>query len=228
MSKWAAIIPTRGQQRKVFTGWAVHRAVQNGYDHVYLIDYNPVDNLVDMYKRISVGVEQAIKDGCEFVSIIEDDDWYSIDYLKTLKKLPPTWDIVGINHSTYYHLFSTGWKKMVHPGRAGLFCTSFRPEILDKLPDTKTAFLDLGWWRIANNNPKISTKLIDTDLALGIKHGVGISGGNGHSMAYQTFDTRLQKLQSTVDKEAFRFYEKLREDLIQTWKYANNKRKGVP
>lgn len=223
MGKWAAIIPTRGQQRKVFTSWAVHRAVQNGYDHVYLIDYNPVDDRVDMYKRISIGVDRAISDGCERVSIIEDDDWYGLDYLKTLRQLPNDWDIIGVNHSTYYHLFSTGWKKMVHPGRAGLFCTSFRPELLAVLPDTKTAYLDLAWWRTATANKQIKTRLIDNDIALGIKHGIGISGGNGHTMHYGAFDLKLSLLKDKVDEEAFEFYSKLREDQLINYKSHGNK-----
>ncbi len=108
---------------------------------------------------------------------------------------------------------------MVHPGRSSMFCTSFRRDIFNKLPkDNDRGYLDLAWWKYAEKNVK--SKLIDKDIALGIKHGsvFGKTGGNGHHMFYETVDTSLNLLKKLVDDESFEFYRSLRDAYMNDFK----------
>ncbi len=80
----AAIIPTRGSERKLFVHYQEGRAYDMGYDRVYVIDYPPVKGVVDIYERIAKGIELVKEQGYEWVSIIEDDDYYKPLYLNYL------------------------------------------------------------------------------------------------------------------------------------------------
>jgi hypothetical protein len=217
--KIAAIIPTRGQSRKVFTAYQVERAKAMGYDKVYLIDYLPNGNAFDLFERMAQGIANAIADGIDFVSIIEDDDHYRLDYLDTIKPILEKVQIIGINRTTYYHLFSTGWKIMVHPGRSSMFCTSFRTDLFKAFPKHGAPYHDLSIWKFAQDY-NVNFRLIDKDIAMGIKHGqvFGPVGGNGHTMKYPQTDLTLRYLKSRTDVEAFKFYKELKESYQADWK----------
>lgn len=207
----AAIIPSRGNERKVFTEWQKQRAYDMGYDRVYLINYPPESDKMDLYDRINVGVQLAIGNDCEWCSVIEDDDFYCLDYLDVVKtKLDSNINMLGINHTMYYHLFTCHYKMMIHPGRSSMFCTTFRTEFFKDLPKQEhTGFLDLSWWQASKNFP---VRLIDNDIATGIKHGIfGKLGGNGHYMKFIHYDRNMGILQRKMDKEAFEFYKSVKE-----------------
>lgn len=210
--KFAAIIPTRGRERTVFTARQLVRANDMGYDKIYLIDYPPVDDRMDLYQRLAVGVSKAKADGMDFCSVVEDDDWYHIGYLSKIKEIArPTIDIIGFSDTTYYHLKTKGVIRMDHPGRSSLFCTSFKTTAFDKLPVDPHGYLDMAWWKAATAS--LSWRLVESSrLALGIKHGIGKTGGNGHRPAmYRVHDQNF--LRNFVDKESFEFYEQLRSTL---------------
>ncbi len=218
----AAIIPTRGISRKVFTSYQVDRAYAMGYDKVYLIDYPPGGDSMDLFERIAAGVARAIVDGIDFVSIIEDDDHYDLSYLNTIKPHFETNKMVGINCTTYYHLFSTGFKRMIHPGRSSMFCTSFAADLFRMLPVTGAPYHDIVIWKYAQEH-NVANKLLDLDIALGIKHGnvFGKVGGNGHNASiYSHSDPKLTFLRSRVDEKAFEFYKEVKETFQNTWAHG--------
>jgi hypothetical protein len=217
----AAVIPTRGQERKVFSAWQVERARNLGYDEVFLIDHPPLTPNMDLYERIKLGVQKAIHAECDAVSVIEDDDYYSLSYLDVIRPLLDYHEMVGINRTTYYHLFRAMYKVMVHPGRSSMFCTSFRVDAFPLLPkEDYNNFLDLSWWRYANH-AKLNMKLIDRELAVGIKHGhiFGKVGGNGHlSLSYKETDYNLFWLKRTMDEEAYNFFTEVRSAYLVEWR----------
>jgi hypothetical protein len=209
--KFAAIIPTRGTERTVFTARQMGRAYDMGYDKIYLIDYPPVDDKMDLYQRIAVGISKAIADGIDFCSIIEDDDWYGIGYLSKIKEIArPTIDIIGFSDTTYYHLKTKGVLRMDHPGRSSMFCTTIKTSTFALLPVDPPGYLDMAWWKAAAN---LSWRLVESNrLALGIKHGIGKTGGNGHRAGmYRTHDPNF--LRRFVDEESFIFYEAITKTL---------------
>lgn len=215
----AAIIPTRGQSRKVFSAYQEGRARALGYDKVYLVDYAPKSDAFDLIDRIKVGVQLALGDGIEFVSIIEDDDHYDLNYLDKIKPHLKDNKIVGINRTTYYHLFTTGWKVMTHPGRSSMFCTSFRSDLFSQFPTSGAPYHDLAIWRFVQERD-VTFRLIDNEIAVGIKHGrlFGKVGGNGHgNFAYSYVDPKLYWLKKHTDAEAFDFYVGLKEFYQESW-----------
>lgn len=215
---FAAIIPNRGNDRKLFVEWQKQRAIDMGYDFVYVVDYLPKSDAVDIYERISVGVELAKYDNVDYCSIIESDDYYHLNYLQSIKtRMTPNVELLGINCTTYYHIFSTGWRRMSHPGRSSLFCTTFKTSSFDSLPKV-TDYIDITWWRFANEG-KITHQLINDDLAIGIKHGnvFGRVGGIGHTMIYTKYDMQMKMLKGLLDAEAFEFFLGIKNMYQQSW-----------
>ncbi len=220
INTWAAIIPNRGNERKLFLEWQTQRAHDMGYDRVYVINFEPESDLVDIYPRLMKGVGAALDDKVAYCSIIESDDYYSLDYLNVVKKnIKPDTMLFGIDQTTYYHLFSTGWRRMTHPGRSSLFCTSFRTEAFGQLPVViHTPYIDLEWWRFAETS-KYNYQLINDDVALGIKHGnvFGRVGGNGHFLRYSSYDLGLKMLRGLMDKQAFDFFNTIKSQYQESW-----------
>ncbi len=213
---FAAIIPTRGN-RKLFLEWQKQRAYDMGYDFVYVIDHEPASDQVDIYDRVKKGVERAMADNVDYCSVIEDDDFFKLEYLDTIKRrINPETDLFGVNMSLYYHLFSTGWRQMSHPGRSSLFCTTFKTEAFTKLTVVNTGpNIDIFWWK----SDSVVRQLINESIAVGIKHGsvFGKVGGNGHHMNYSKYDLNLRMIKGIMDKEAFEFFVSVKETYQKTW-----------
>ncbi len=188
-----------------------------GYDFVYVIDYEPVSKEVDIYDRLKKGFERAMIDGVDYCSIVEDDDFYKLDYLDTIKRrMNSDTELFGVNMTLYYHLFSAGWRQMSHPGRSSLFCTTFKTEAFNKLPIVTTdPSIDVVWWR-SDNTVK---QLINESIAVGIKHGsvFGKVGGTGHFMNYSKYDLSLKMIKGVMDKDAFEFFVSVKETYQKTW-----------
>ncbi len=218
--KYAAIIPNRGSERKLFVEWQRTRAMDLGYDRVYVVDYEPLDDKVDIYNRLVVGAAYAQEDGMDYCSIIESDDFYQLDYLDTIKARMVNEPVLfGINQTMYYHLFSCGWKRMSHPGRSSLFCTTFKVSAFNDLPAVDgDPFVDLKWWAHVNKT-NMNYQLINDDLAVGIKHGsvFGKVGGHGHFIPYAHYDTRLVLLKQLMDADAFEFFSGVKHMFQKNW-----------
>jgi hypothetical protein len=223
--KYCAITPSRGSGRRIFLEWQKQRVQDMGYDKHIIINWEPKSDAVDIYERLVDGVGKALLAGMDYCSIIEDDDWYNLSYLSAIKDRTNNENIIGFNTTRYFHLFSTGVKYMVHPGRSSLFCTTFKTSLFDQLPAvTNTPFIDLAWWKFVNSN-NITYKLINEEFAIGIKHGsvFGRTGGNGHFMSYPRFDLKLTMLKQLMDDEAFKFYKEVKETYQAQWEQTQRR-----
>lgn len=207
--KIAAITPTRGNEREKLLKWCRHRVAQMGYDHHYVIDYPPIDDGIDLYQRIAVGVNRAIQHGFEYVSIIEDDDYYPQNYIDYVRKMLKTADVVGFNTTTYYHIFTQRYQVMKHFGRSSLFTTSFKSNVFGHFPINPPGYFDIALWKKVINTPNIQPTIFGGEVALGIKHGIGLCGGNGHTMKMRQIDHEYRYLKNRVDSEALNFYMEL-------------------
>jgi hypothetical protein len=175
-------------------------------DQSYFIDYPPINGKFDLVSRVKQGVEQAKKDGHKYAFIIENDDWYSSDYFKSVQfYMDKGIDFIGSSSTIYYNLRNKTHQTFDHPGRSSLFMTGFRLEAMEGFawPRAETVFLDLEIWRHAK---RFSRYLTDKPLAVGIKHGIGLTGGKAHRMVMKHSDVHHGYLKSVVDPEAFRFY----------------------
>jgi hypothetical protein len=204
--KFAAITMTRGDRTQLLERCIKQVNYQTVKVHKhYIIDYKPLDNNCDLIPRFKKGIELAKADGIDFVFVFEDDDYYPNDYIeKTYKK---GFDIIGYSKTIYYHLSLNGIKEMIHKNRSSLFCTAFKINALDSFtyPNDKEPYLDLLIWKFAIENLKFY--LYENNIAVGVKHGIGKAGGNGH----KTNQIRYTKIDNYFINK-IPFYNALRTD----------------
>jgi hypothetical protein len=173
----------------------------------FFIDHPPINDEVDIVVRIRMGIAAAEKAGIDICYIIEDDDAYPANYFETMAMGEN--EFIGSSKSIYYSVKSNTYQEFTHPTRASLYCTGFRISALKRFswPPNDTVFLDLILWRYAL---KYRHKLIPEPVGLGIKHGIGKTGGIGHRMNLkQRDDLDRSFLKSKVDAEAYAFYRSL-------------------
>lgn len=168
---------------------------------------NPTNNF-DLTQRVRIGFDR-LKNICDCVLIIENDDYYSENYIETMVN---TWielgkpELLGTDYTYYYHVFKKQYRKLVHKGRASLMNTLINTNLNVNWCDNNEVYLDLHIWKKHNG----MTFTPEVPIAVGIKHGIGLCGGNGHNgMQFQENDFDLQFLKSIVDKESFNFYKSL-------------------
>lgn len=174
----------------------------------YFIDTPPTTKNPDLVSRVKEGIRLAQLDGFDKVFILEDDDFYSPDYFEHFK-FNNSADFIGTTKTVYYSLRHQKYTEINHHGRSSLFCTGFKISALSgfKWPDNNYVFLDLPLWSYAAKKKHI--KFVDQDVrlfAMGMKHGLGLCGGKGHSMVHENWDDRLEYLSRVTDSEAFKFY----------------------
>lgn len=210
--KIAAITPTRGDRPQFVEHCKYLMQNQTRVpDKHYIIDFPPINDECDIVPRIKKGIELAKADGMDIICIIEDDDFYSPEYIETVENIFKTKDVdlVGYEKTIYYHLKVQGKKEFIHPGRSSLFCTSFLVEALKgyDFPADSEPYLDIHLWNYAKNRLKthLSTKL----YCIGIKHGIGKSGGNGHNPDNLTYDFFPFNKISFAEVKTPNFYKKI-------------------
>lgn len=208
-------MPDRCDRPELFA-FAVKQINRMGFgEAAYIMNERPISGEVDLVWRIKEGVKMAKRDGFEFVIVIEDDDFYCEEYLLRLQDYW-NYDFVGFSTTTYYNIKMKTWQKFNHPGRSSLFCTGFRISALsdnfwNRMKDTER-FLDVKIWEEANRSGA-KVLLMPENPCIGIKHGIGMTGGKGHKIALANHDPEMKWLRERVDQEAFQFYEGLSKRL---------------
>jgi hypothetical protein len=206
---FATITPSRGDRNKLL-GFTMARL--NAPFKITCIE-PPKSDDVDLVPRVKHGIEVAKRNGYEFVFIIEDDDYYPLDYFEHFEDFEQ-FDFVGYSDTTYYNIRTRTWETFEHSGsnrRSSLFTTGFRISALDRFtwPRDNYKWLDIKLWEYANRCDK-RIRLLQNNPALGIKgHGHGKFAGKGHLTDLDNKDPDLSYLKSRVDDHAFEFYQTL-------------------
>lgn len=206
------LIPTRGD-RPLFLQHALKLIERQllQVDFIEIVDDKPISKEKDITWRYKIGCQRLIEKGADLIFFWEDDDWYANTYLL---KMWDAWNengkpaMLGIETSIYYHLKLKKWRLFNHPGRSSAFCTIVTKEILNfKWPKDSEPYTDIYLWK----NLKGKAIRLGTTEAIGIKHGLGLCGGNGHSFEgmYRNFDPSMKWLSSKIDEESFNFYRSL-------------------
>lgn len=180
-------------------------------DQIYHINEPAISEGFDLVSRIKRGVGHAAADRIDWVFVIENDDYYPFNYFDRFLPYMEKYDFIGEDKSTYYNLQNKTYKTFDHPYRSSLFTTAFRISALnlfDWPPDFKR-FLDIELWKYARHKRR---KFIETG-ALGIKHGQGLCGGNGHKMRMKFEDQQLTYLRQHTDEIGYEFYSKMIEKI---------------
>lgn len=208
------LIPTRGDRPKQLEHALSQISKQTMQPtHIEIVRDAPLSPQKDITWRYKLGCQRLFAKGMDVVLFIEDDDYYSPDYIRMMVE---AWeshnkpDIFGIGETYYYHLGSRRWLHMKHPDRASAMSTMVTRKVLDvKWPGDHEPFLDIQLWR---NTPNKKTVLFGGNIiSLGIKgYGEGsLFGGIGHNKdwnLYRNSDLNLDWLNKAVGEE-FNFYK---------------------
>lgn len=196
--KFAVIVPDRGDRPEFFQHCMnqINRFTMKP-NHVFCITNPPISENMDLTRRIREGCQLVLNVGLDLVFIIENDDFYPPNYFESFAPYFVNYEFFGDEFTTYYNLKNKTYRTWHHPGRASLFTTGFKISALDKFqwPADDEPFLDLRLWHYARSRKR---RFVKTG-ALGIKHGVGKTGGKGHYMRFKDVDVDWRFLQSKVN-----------------------------
>jgi glycosyltransferase involved in cell wall biosynthesis len=213
--KVAVLIPTRGDRPRFLENCL--RMINNQTrkpDHVLVVDDAPVNSSKDITWRYRIGYDRLRGQNFDVIALIEDDDWYSPQYLE---KMLLTWEnagrphLFGTTYTIYYHIGVLGYFTMNHHQRSSAMNTLIKPDLNFKWCPDDEPFTDLHLWKT------IPGKLFTPEqlIGMGIKHGVGLCGGNSHSDRLHRYekkyvgtpDPNREFLRSVVDEKSYSFYE---------------------
>jgi hypothetical protein len=201
---FATITATRNERPKflAFCKYQLSR-MNTKPDKSYFIDYPAIDGKVDLVLRIKKGIELAKADGFELVFIVEDDDFYSKNYFDNI----PDADFIGEPETFYYNLRNNTYQVFDHPKRSSLFTTGFKISAIEdfRWPHDEYKNLDVALWA-HNQKKQIAWR---STGAIGIKHGQGLCGGNGHKWNMKNKDKDWEWLSEHCDPESYAFYKTL-------------------
>lgn len=211
--KIGVIIPDRGDRSQFLRN--CFRLMQNQtlkHVEVLCVASKPSSNECDITKRYRQGYDFYRGKGFDVIAFVENDDWYSPDYLETMVR---EWikagkpDLFGTRYTIYYNLRVFGYFPMHHESRSSAMSTLIKPDLnFEWCPDNEP-YTDV--WLYSKLNYKLFTP--EKHICLGIKHGIGKTGGKSHTDRLDRYKTNTGKLdtdksflKSIVDKESFEFY----------------------
>jgi hypothetical protein len=215
--KIALIIPDRND-RPLFTENCLRLMERQTIEcDVIHVNYEAESEAKDITQRYRYGYEYATKKGFDVCFFIENDDYYSPKYIQTMLHnwgLNNQPDLFGTSYTIYYHIKLKKYFTIQHPLRASAMNTLIKCGLkIDWCADSYP-YTDLHLWKF---NPQLSKQsfMPITPISLGIKHDVGLHGGQWHTTRLDRYDnlgiddTNLEFLRTVVDANSFSFYEKL-------------------
>lgn len=126
--------------------------------------------------NLAMGIMAATGD---IIFVIEDDDWYSSNYIESMIKKIQNFDLVGEGLAKYYNIKTNFYYIHNNLNHAGLFQTVFKKEISKEiinliLSNKNEKYIDGLIWKFINRNKKIF--ISKSPLSIGIK---GLPGRMG-------------------------------------------------
>lgn len=209
------IIPTRGDRPLFLENCKRMIEAQKflGTALVCIVDNAPESDAKDITKRYRHGYDSLRGHLLDVIFLIEDDDFYAPDYFTTMLQ---AWesvgkpDLFGTRQTIYYHLKLRRYYTMFHEQRSSAMSTMIKPDLnFAWCPDTEV-YTD-NWLY-----SQLQYKLFKPDkiICLGIKHGVGKTGGEAHTtnldayykMSTAADDENLAFMKQVMDVDSFEFY----------------------
>ena len=180
---------------------------------IELVNYEAESENVDITQRYRRGYDNLRNKGLDVIALIENDEWYSHDYLEIMVN---GWvnngkpDIFGTNYTIYYHIKLFAYFTMHHLTRSSAMSTLIKPDLNFKWCVDDQPYTDLHLWSVL----KGVTFKPNKTICLGIKHGVGLCGGVNHVDKLHRFTNKDEKfvylhkhmIQEHDDFESFNFY----------------------
>lgn len=205
----AVIIPDRNDRPKFTEN--CFRMIQNQTiqpDQIFKINFSPTDEKPDITKRYRIGYDLCRNKGFDVIALMENDDWYSPDYLEIMTK---AWnengrpDIFGTNYTIYYHLQLHKYFTMNHKRRSSAMSTLIKPDLNFQWCPDHEVYTDLHIWQTLSNRVTFQP---DKHICIGMKHGIGKCGGRNHKDKLDRYinSDGLRFLGSNLDRKSFDFY----------------------
>ena len=177
-------------------------------DHIELVNDVPLNDNCDITYRYRIGYERLRNKRFDIIAFIENDDWYSPAYLETMVN---KWielgkpDLLGTNYTIYYHLKLESYFTMKHDSRASAMNTLIKPDLNFPWCVDHEPYTDLHLWVRSGLNGIVFKP--EQHISIGIKHGVGLTGGFCHTGKLDRYkENGVELIKQTMDKESFDFY----------------------
>lgn len=209
--KIGVIIPTRGDRPLLLKNCLRQLKAQTLQPtEVAVIDYVPFTKEKDLTQRYRKGYDQLRQKNLDVIALIEDDDFYSHEYLEVMtnewiKQGRP--NLLGTTYTIYYNIRMFNWLTFLHNTRSSAMSTLIAPDLNFKWCADNEPYFDIHIWKLLYSQGKLFTP--KKHICLGIKHGEGLCGGNFHTDRkdrYENPDPAKSFLRENMDAESFNFY----------------------
>jgi len=176
------VTPTRGDRPPILASLNQLYAAWQDYpvEAHWRIAYPPRSEEPDLVPRVREGLTRAFQAGADLVLVMEDDDYYSPSYVRLLVE---EWERAGrpsglvSMDAARYHLVTRNWGHIREDKRRPALFVSGFSALPSAWPEDADLFLDAHLSRIV---PDLHQFVLPAWEAIGIKHGVGLCGGNQH------------------------------------------------
>lgn len=208
--KVGVVIPDRGDRPRFLKNCLrMIEAQTKKPDHLIVVDEPSKSKKCDITYRYRKGYTWMSQTDVDCILFMENDDWYSPDYIETMVS---EWvrhgkpDIFGTNYTIYYNINIHKWLTMHHKRRSSAMSTLITPRLkIDWCPDHEP-YTDIHLWMKCRL--QAVTFKPTKHICMGIKHGIGLCGGRGHTTKLERYENSngLTLLKSTLDPVSFEFY----------------------
>lgn len=216
--KIGIIIPTRGDRPWLFENcMRLIRAQTLQPAIIEVVDDVPLSEKCDITWRYRTGYDRLRNKDLDIIALMEDDDWYHPQYLEFMANQWVNFqrpDIIGQNRTIYYNIRLAAYFTMFHESRSLAMNTLLRPDMDFKWPKDDDPYTDSWLWSVIRNRVIIQG---NTPICMGIKHGIGLTGGHYHSDKTERYinkDPSGSFLQKMVDPESFQFYSSFKNKAV--------------
>ena len=130
---------------------------------------------------ICLNWQTALKtiDPSETIIVMEDDDFYSPAYLRTMWAMSKSAPLFGLNNDIYYNVRSRRWQRMRNISHCSLAMTGFNSDVVPLLTEIlkeSSPFIDLSLWDRWTGAKYVEENNGDTPQHLGLKGCPGAFG----------------------------------------------------
>jgi len=218
--KIGIIIPDRGDRPELLKNCL--RMLENqtvAPTEICVVNEPPKDaEICDITYRYRIGYDHFRGKNFDCILLIENDDWYHPKYIE---RMVEKWleldqpDLCGHQYTVYYHIAKRAWLQLDHFRRSSAMNTLIKPDLNFKWCVDHEPYTDIYLWM--KSGLKGITWMPFTHLCLGIKHGIGKSGGAFHTTylnRFQNQDPNFDFLKQHMDHESFQFYTKTHHHLF--------------
>jgi len=226
--KVALITPTRNRAKAFdLTQKWMGRQTHRNFEWVVVNDGNEEYDYSDYRQKI---IKRTPKDGeghslCEnlkvglkhtdadYILVVEDDDWYSSNYIEIMLKKLKEYDLVGNSPAIYYHLSRKLYRNIKNFEHSSLAQTGFKGKLkpfVISIAEQGRPMIDLALWRSFSGNKTI---LQNEGLHVSVKGLPGESGiGMGHRLKQGIADPEGTLLKGLIGEDYLLYEEILQND----------------